>query len=84
MSVDYSEALRLMKQGYLMRRAAWKPDKWVYVVNPTKRDKLSYLEISTAEGLAPYTPSRCDQFVDDWVEAKSSSVYTKKFDPFRY
>jgi hypothetical protein len=70
MSFDYSAALIQMKAGRKMRRLAWKSDKWVYVrFYAQSTRQLSNLEIHTTEGNAAYTPSRCDQFVDDWVGA---------------
>lgn len=66
--VDYSEALRLIRAGRQMRRLEWRPNKWVQEARPA--DSLSYLEIELSDGRrAPYTPSRCDQYGDDWIDA---------------
>jgi hypothetical protein len=66
--VDYSRALIRLKAGASMRRKEWRPNKWVVVARPS--DSLSYLEMVLSDGRrAPYTPSRCDQFTDDWIDA---------------
>lgn len=73
---DYSAALRKMKRGERMRRIAWKSDKWIVVRQPAEHaapEQLSYLEIHTAKGVAPWTPTRCDQFVDDWIAIEPES-----------
>lgn len=67
-AVDYSDALRMIKGGHKMRRLEWRPNKWVQQCEPV--GSLSYLEMELIDGRrAPYTPSRCDQYIDDWVSA---------------
>ncbi|MBZ9659743.1 hypothetical protein LB523_11875 [Mesorhizobium sp. ESP-6-4] len=58
----------MIKDGAKMRRLEWRPNKWVHLAVPD--GALSYLEMELTDGRrAPYTPSRCDQFIDDWVAA---------------
>lgn len=66
--MDYSDALRLMKASAAMRRAEWRPNKWIAQVN--RVGSLPYLQIHITDGrAAPYTPSACDQYGDDWIDA---------------
>jgi len=66
----YSGALRAIKAGAKMRREEWRPNKWVQLAVP--ETGLSYLEMELTDGRrAPYTPSRCDQFTDDWINASA-------------
>lgn len=69
-SLPFELALSAMKSGAVMRRLEWRPNKWVHVKKPA--EGLSYLEIVISDGKrAPYTPSRCDIFGLDWVDASS-------------
>lgn len=61
----FDEAWRLLRQGLKLRRKAWKPEKYVMIA--TVIGVLPFLLIHTDEGNAPWTPTRCDLFGDDWV-----------------
>lgn len=63
----FPEALRAMLDfpSQSFRRASWRPDKRVYYVFAD--GKLPHLEITTADGDAPYVPSQCDMRAADWV-----------------
>lgn len=65
---DFSNALLRLKAGDPMRRAEWRPNKFVRQNQPLH--SLSYLEMVLVDGRrAPYTPSRCDLYGDDWLPA---------------
>ncbi|TGR81831.1 DUF2829 domain-containing protein [Mesorhizobium sp. M2D.F.Ca.ET.223.01.1.1] len=69
---SFSTALVMMRCGLALRRAEWRPNKWVHIVSP--ENSLSYLEMVINDGRrAPYTPSRCDLFTDDWMYAAALS-----------
>lgn len=67
--MKFYEVLKLLETSdiVLVRRASWRSDKRVRRVFP--EGKLSYLEIDTREGIAPYAPSQCDMIADDWESA---------------
>lgn len=74
-ATDYSGALHLIRSGRQMRRLEWRPDKWIQEARPA--DTLPYLEIEINDGRrAPYTPSRCDQYGDDWVDAAAIRAFS--------
>jgi hypothetical protein len=64
--LSWSHALAAIKKGKKARFTRWRDDKYVHVVFPTEPGRLSYIEIVTAHGSAPYNPTRCETFDDLW------------------
>jgi len=71
--VDYSDALRLMKQGSVMRREEWEAGVYVKLRASFAKREMSYLEEVSPRGCIPYTPSQLDQFSHDWVDTNDKT-----------
>ena len=66
--MDFSEALKLLKQGAVMRRASWSGTKRIELVNNSEDMTLPYIMIITKDGnLGVYTATNCDILADDWI-----------------
>lgn len=66
--MDFSEALKLLKQGATIRRASWSGTKRIILVNNSEGMTLPYIKIITKDGnLGVYTATNCDILADDWV-----------------
>ncbi len=64
--MNFSDALVMLKAGYALRRAAWKPNKWVELREATD-SSMSYLELRYTDGRrAPWGVTRCDLLEEDW------------------
>ena len=66
--MDFSEALKLLKQGAVMRRASLSGTKRIELVNNSEDMTLPYIMIITKDGnLGVYTATNCDILADDWM-----------------
>lgn len=65
--VDFSEALKLLKQGKTLRRDSWSGNKRIMLVH--NDFLLPFIGIITKDGsMGVYTSTNCDILADDWVE----------------
>lgn len=65
--MDFSEALKLLKQGKTLRRDSWSGSKRIMLVN--NDFLLPFIGIITKDGRkGVYTSTNCDILADDWVE----------------
>ena len=65
--MDFSEALKLLKQGAVMRRASWSGNKRIFLADRTEMI-LPYIRIVTKDGkFGVYTATNCDILADDWM-----------------
>ena len=65
--VDFSEALKLLKQGKTLRRYSWSGNKRIMLVH--NDHLLPFIGIITKDGsMGVYTSTNCDIIADDWVE----------------
>ena len=68
MNMDFSEALKLLKQGAVMRRASWSGNKRIVLVRYKTKTLLPFIQIKTKDGkLGVYTATNCDILADDWM-----------------
>lgn len=67
--MDFSEALKLLKQGATIRRASWSGHKSIMLIKPHQECLvLPYIAISTKDNkIGVYTATTCDILADDWV-----------------
>ena len=66
--MDFSEALKLLKQGAVMRRASWSGTKRIALVEGCKNLELPYIRIITKDDkYGVYTATNCDILADDWM-----------------
>ena len=67
-NMDFSEALKLLKQGATIRRTNWSGTKRIILVNNSEGMTLPYIKIITKDGkLGVYTATNCDILADDWI-----------------
>ena len=67
--MDFSEALKLLKEGAVLRRDSWSGNKRI-VLMPGSKDLtiLPHIAIITKdERSGVYTATNCDILADDWV-----------------
>ena len=65
--MDFSEALKLLKQGAVMRRVSWSGTKRIVLVRYRMKRLLPFIQIITKDGkLGVYTATNCDILADDW------------------
>ena len=67
--MDFSEALKLLKQGATIRRASWSGNKRIFLM-PGCVDLaiLPHIGIVTKNNTCGvYTATNCDILADDWV-----------------
>ena len=65
--MDFSEALKLLKQGATIRRASWSGTKRIILVNDCLDSYLPYIRIITKDNkYGVYTATNCDILADDW------------------
>ena len=66
--MDFSEALKLLKQGATIRRASWSGHKSIMLIKPYQECLvLPYIAISTKDNkVGVYTATTCDILADDW------------------
>ena len=76
--MDFSEALKLLKQGATIRRASWSGSKQIKLIHDDRPDLvLPYIRIITKDNrIGVYTATNCDILADDWVllEAKPDKL----------
>ena len=67
--MDFSEALKLLKQGAVMRRASWSGTKRIVLETGSMNlGILPYIGIVTKDGKwGVYTATNCDILADDWM-----------------
>ena len=67
--MDFSEALKLLKQGATVRRVSWSGSKQIKLIHDDRPDLvLPYIRIVTKDGkIGVYTATNCDILADDWV-----------------
>ena len=67
--MDFSEALKLLKQGATLRRDSWSEDKRIELLYDKNSDLfLPYIRIITKDNkISVYTATNCDILADDWV-----------------
>ena len=68
-NMDFSEALKLLKQGATLRRDSWSGDKYIELIPDKNSDLfLPYIRIITKDNkIGVYTATNCDIFANDWV-----------------
>lgn len=66
--MDFSEALKLLKQGATIRRASWSGHKSIMLIKPYQECLvLPYIAISTKDNkIGVYTATNCDLLANDW------------------
>ena len=65
--MNFSEALQLLKQGAVLRRACWSGTKRIILVNDCLESHLPYIRIITKDNkYGVYTATNCDILADDW------------------
>ena len=69
MSMDFSEALKLLKQGATLRRDSWSESKCIELIPDKNSDSfLPYIRIITKDNkIGSYTATNCDILADDLV-----------------
>lgn len=67
--MDFSEALKLLKQGATIRRDSWSGSKRIKLIQDKDSDLfLPYIMIITKDNkIGVYTATNCDILADDWV-----------------
>ena len=66
--MSFSEALQLLKQGAVLRRACWSGTKRIILMPGCESSGiLPYIRIITKDGKhGVYTATNCDILADDW------------------
>ena len=65
--MDFSEALKLLKQGKTVKRADWSGAKHIKLIRGYE-EVLPYIEIITKDGkIGIYTATNCDILANDWT-----------------
>lgn len=65
--MDFSEALKLLKQGKVLRRTSWSGTKRIILVEGCLESHLPYIRIITKDNkYGVYTATNCDILADDW------------------
>lgn len=66
--MDFSKALKLLKQGATIRRASWSGHKSIMLIKPYQECLvLPYIAISTKDNkIGVYTATNCDLLANDW------------------
>ena len=67
--MDFSEALKLLKQGATIRRDSWSGSKRIMLIQDKNSDSfLPYIRIITKDNkIGVYTATNCDILADDWM-----------------
>ena len=67
--MDFSEALKLLKQGATLRRENWSENKRIELIHDKNSDSfLLYIRIITKDNkICIYTATNCDILADDWI-----------------
>ena len=67
--MDFSEALKLLKQGATLTRDNWSGSKRIELIHDKNSDSfLPYIRIITKDNkIGVYTATNCDILADDWV-----------------
>ena len=67
--MDFSEALKLLKEGAIIKREGWNRNKSIMLIQGFPSDCiLPYIAISTKDNkIGVYTATNCDLLANDWV-----------------
>ena len=67
--MDFSEALKLLKQGATIRRDSWSGSKRIELFHDKNSDLfLPYIRIITKDNkIGVYTATNCDILANDWI-----------------
>ena len=67
--MDFSEALKLLKQGATIRRDSWSESKRIELIHDKNSDLfLPYIRIITKDNkIGVYTATNCDILANNWV-----------------
>ena len=67
--MDFSEALKLLKQGATVRRASWRENKCIKLIQGFHSDSIKpYIAITTKDNkIGVYIALTYDILADDWV-----------------
>ena len=68
--MDFSETLKLLKQGATIRRDSWSGSKRIELLQDKNSDLfLPYIRIITKDNkISVYTATNCDILADDWED----------------
>lgn len=65
--MDFSEALKLLKQGATVSRASWDRTKCIFLIKGHEDLSLQYIRMLTKDNKSSrYTLTDCDIFSEDW------------------
>lgn len=65
--MDFSEALKLLKQGAEISRASWGRTKCIFMIKGHEDLSLQYIRMLTKDNKSiRYTLTDCDIFAEDW------------------
>lgn len=70
--MDFSEALKLLKDGYKMTRRYWNAPHSIELQKPDEYSKMTepYIFITTSsDQVLPWVASQADLLADDWQHA---------------
>ena len=67
--MDFSEALKLLKQGATIGRDSWSGSKRIELIHDKNSDSfLPHIRVITKDNkIGMYTATNCDILADDWV-----------------
>lgn len=72
--MDFSEALKLLKQGERVSRVSWGRTKCIFMIKGHEDLSLQYIRMLTKDNKSNrytstdcYTLTDCDIFAEDWV-----------------
>ena len=72
-NMDFSEALKLLKQGTRVSRASWGRTKCIFLIKGHEDLSLQYIRMLTKDNKSSrytvtdrYTLTDCDIFAEDW------------------
>lgn len=65
--MDFSEALKILKQGATVSRASWGRTKCIFLIKGHEDLSLQYIRMLTKDNKSSrYTLTDCDIFAEDW------------------
>ena len=66
--MDFSEALKLLKQGKNIRRSSWSGNGYITLFHENRNKYIMpCTSIDTKYGKADYTFTNCDILANDWI-----------------
>ena len=73
--MDFSEALKLLKQGATLRRDSWSESKHIELISDKNSDLfLPYIRITTKNKTGVYTATNFDILANDWVLLEQNKI----------